>query len=107
MERALERAEAEGQMSFPEGGPAHVTVVPHQGNPIVFDAERIKIFRLVQVTKDEKQLYVPDVHRYIRSKYATMMAFIRNCEHAFAVRFLIYAAARNHLTYANVVVQRA
>ena len=52
-----------------------------------------------QVKEDEGQLYVPDVHRYTRGKYAIMVAFTRDCEHAFAVRPLTYAAARSQVMF--------
>ena len=73
--RVLARAENEKRMGFPDQEFHSVAAEHPQDN-----AERIKNFRLIQVKKDEKQLYVPDVHRYIRSKYASMVVFTRDCE---------------------------
>ena len=49
--------------------------------------------------KKERQLYVPDVHKYTENQYATMMIFTRDREHAFVVRPLTYSSGRNQVMF--------
>ena len=96
---ALERAENEERRGFPEQESLPMLAQQRQGTAAALEAERVDILRLAQVKKNEGQLYVPDVHRYTRGKYTTMVAFTRDCEHTFAVRLFTYASARSQVMF--------